>query len=233
MMQKRISAPKTYSILRKDKVWTPRIRPGPHKRKESIPLGLLIRDFIHVARNVKEVKKVLKKKEVFVDGVARKDYRFPIGFMDVISIPKIKKYYRITYDIKGRMIPLEIKKKEAELKLVMIKKKIKKKKEFQIITHDGRTIIVKKIEGRQYKTGSSLLIKIPSQDIINYVPLEKNVNAFIIGGKHIGVKAKVKEVRELEAAREDLVVIKIKDREYETIKSYAFPLGGKETKVTI
>ncbi len=233
MMQKRISSPKTYSILRKVRTWTVRIRPGPHKKEESIPLALVIRDSLNIARNARETKKILKKGEVLVDGVIRKDHKFPVGFMDVIIIPKTKKYYRMTYTRKGKLVPIEIKKSEADLKIVRIKKKIKNKDGFQIVTHDGRTFQVKKTEGRKYKTGSSLLIKIPSQEILEYIELKKGANAFITGGKHIGAKAQVKDIRAFKAAREDLVVIKIDNNEYETVKRYIFPIGIEKVKVTI
>ena len=39
-----------------------------------------------------------------VDGRVRTDPKFPLGLFDVLSIPKIKKNYRIMIDVKGRFI---------------------------------------------------------------------------------------------------------------------------------
>ena len=46
-----------------------------------------------------------------MDGRVRKDPKFPLGFMDVFSIPKIRKQYRVLIDVKGRFVLREISKK--------------------------------------------------------------------------------------------------------------------------
>ena len=45
---------------------------------------------------------------LLVDNRPRKDPKFPLGFMDCLSIPKIKKNYRILIDVKGRFVLREI-----------------------------------------------------------------------------------------------------------------------------
>ncbi len=38
---------------------------------------------------------------VLVDNKIRTDANFPLGFMDVISIPKTNEFFRLLYDVKG------------------------------------------------------------------------------------------------------------------------------------
>ena len=45
-----------------------------------------------------------KQANCYVDGRVRKDPKFPLGLMDVFSIPRIKKNYRVLIDVKGRFI---------------------------------------------------------------------------------------------------------------------------------
>jgi small subunit ribosomal protein S4e len=49
-----------------------------------------------------------KQANLLVDGRIRKDPKFPLGLMDVLSIPRIKKNYRVLIDVKGRFVLNEI-----------------------------------------------------------------------------------------------------------------------------
>jgi len=49
-----------------------------------------------------------KQANIFVNGRIRKDPKFPLGLMDVFSIPRIKKNYRVLIDVKGRFVLNEI-----------------------------------------------------------------------------------------------------------------------------
>ena len=90
---KRLKAPRALKLHRKEQTWTIRTAPGPHPIEKSIPLGMIIRDYLELADNLRETKRILSSGEVIVDGAIRKDYKFPCGLMDVISITKMKKDY--------------------------------------------------------------------------------------------------------------------------------------------
>ena len=67
-------------------------------------LLIVVRDILKVADNAREAKIIINNGDILVDGRARKDYKFPVGFMDVISLPKSKKVYRVLPDHKGRLV---------------------------------------------------------------------------------------------------------------------------------
>ena len=50
-----------------------------------------------------EAKRVLSEGKILVDGVIRKDLRFPVGLLDVITIPLENVAYRVLLDSKGRL----------------------------------------------------------------------------------------------------------------------------------
>ncbi len=206
--QKRISAPKTYNIKRKHGTWVVRAMPGPHSKKTSIPVAILLRDILKITRNLKETKRTMNEGKIIVDGKVRKDIHFPIGFMDVVDIPLLKKTYRIIYDTKGRLMPAETKEKNE--KIVMIKSKKVKNKEYIYTTNDGRTIVSKE----KYNIGDSLLIEIPSQKILKHIPFKKDSLAYVINGKHVGKLAKIKEIEER------TILLDINGKEERTIKEY-------------
>jgi len=76
-----------------------------------------------------------------VDGKIRRDPRFPLGMMDVVTIEKTNENFRMLLDTKGRFLPHRIDNKEAGFKLCkVIRKRIGKEKVPHIVTHDSRTI---------------------------------------------------------------------------------------------
>lgn len=66
----------------------PKPSPGPHKTRECLPLILLLRNRLKYALTGKEVTSILMQRLVEVDGKVRTDKTYPVGFMDVVDIPK-------------------------------------------------------------------------------------------------------------------------------------------------
>lgn len=61
-----------------------------------------------------------KEANVKVDGKIRRDRGFPTGLMDVISIEKNGKKFRVLYDTKGRFVLKSIKDEETKFKLLRV-----------------------------------------------------------------------------------------------------------------
>ena len=86
--------------------------------------------------------KICRQKEglIKVDGRIRRNHRYPLGQMDVVTIEKTNEFFRMLLDVKGKFVPHRIDAKEAGFKLCkVVKKYIGKKKIPYITTHDGRT----------------------------------------------------------------------------------------------
>lgn len=116
---------------------------GPHKRLECIPLGILLKNRLHYAIDAKECMTIVRDKEgmIKVDHKIRRDPRYPLGMMDVVSIDKTSQHFRMLIDTKGRFQAHEIDDKEANFKLCkVIRKAMGRNKVPYIVTHDGRTI---------------------------------------------------------------------------------------------
>lgn len=98
---------------------------GPHKRLECIPLTVLLRNRLKYALTRQEVIKIVKDKEglIKVDNKIRRDTRFPLGIMDVVSMERSGEHFRILYDVKGRYQAHRIEAKEATFKLCKVNRK--------------------------------------------------------------------------------------------------------------
>ena len=87
--------------------------------------------------------KIVKDKEglIKVDNKIRRDPKYPLGIMDVVSIEKTGEHFRLLYDTKGRYQAHKIDEKEAAFKLCKVTKKAMGINKIPyIVTNDGRTI---------------------------------------------------------------------------------------------
>ncbi|MEM0215256.1 MAG: 30S ribosomal protein S4e [Archaeoglobaceae archaeon] len=221
MHQKRLSAPKTYKIPRKAGKWVIRVSPGPHD-KTAIPLAVVLRDLLQLADTAREARKIISAGEVLVDGVVRRDYRFPVGLFDVVSIPKLDQSYRVLFDEKGRYVLKEIEDSDRKLYKITNKTVVKGGK-IQLNLFDGSNIL----GTNEYKTKDSILLKIPEKQILDHLKFEEGAMIMIIGGTHAGEIGRVKSYKIVRGSGSNLVTVETPVGEITTIEDYVFVVGKK------
>ena len=101
---KRLAAPSHWMLPKLGGQYTHKPSAGPHKFRECLPLSVLLKNRLKYALNSMDIYKIVRDKEglIKVDGKIRRDPRYPLGIMDVVSIEKTGENFRILYDIKGR-----------------------------------------------------------------------------------------------------------------------------------
>lgn len=75
---KRLAAPKTIELLRKERKFTIKVAPGAHPLDRSLPLASIIRDKLNYAKTRREIKYILNKKETTIDKKLRTDLKFAV-----------------------------------------------------------------------------------------------------------------------------------------------------------
>ena len=120
---KRLPAPRHWPIKRKEAKFTTRVIPGPHPKEHCLTLAVLLREVLGFAENMREVKAILSKGEVKVDGEIRKDGRFPVGLMDVVEIVASGERFRLLPKLRGGLRLVNIDDAEAKFKLCRIETK--------------------------------------------------------------------------------------------------------------
>ena len=234
---KREYAPKIWPIHRKEATWSIKAIPGPHPTHRCLPLALILRDILKLGEYAREVKKIIVRGMVKIDGRVVKDPRFPVGIMDVISIPEIDSIYRIFPSRKG-LILHPIDKKEENIKLCRIEsKKTLKGGRIQLNLHDGRNIIIPPSEEEKdlYRTLDVLKITLPDQDISEVIKLSEKAYAMVIGGKNMGVHGRILSIeRKGDKRAKSIVTIENDEGEkFQTILSYAFILGSEKLEISV
>ncbi|MCD6383123.1 MAG: 30S ribosomal protein S4e [Thermoplasmata archaeon] len=227
---KRYTTPRSWPIPRKTHFWAVKPRPGPHPTDRSLPLLVVLRDILKEATTAAEARKILSQGQVVVDGVVRKDRKFPVGLMDVVFLPKIKKHYRVFLDRHGRVTLKEIEEAEARWKLCRIENKTTVKGgNIQLNLHDGRNILIPKNKD-VYKTGDVLKIAVPSQEILEHIPFREGMMAYLIGGAHVG---EIGRIKSYEVTRSPLPNVVNFEEGFTTIKDYVFVVGGKSPVLSL
>jgi small subunit ribosomal protein S4e len=182
---KRLTVPRIWTIPKKTKPWAVRARPGPHRLRRSIPLLVVIRDYLNYADNAREARHIIGGREITVDGKVVTDPKRPVGLMDVVGIPGTDENFRILLDARGKIRTVRIDKARAEWKLIRVENKtVVKGHKFQVNFHDGRNIL---LDENKYKTGDVLKIALPTQKVMEHYPMEEGNTAMVIGGRHATV----------------------------------------------
>ncbi len=208
---------------RKEYVWLLKALPGAHKKLATLPLLVLIRDVLGLAKDAREAKKILAARLVEVDGKVRTDPKFGVGLMDVIGFSKAGVFYRIIVDHKGRLTPIEIHKDEADKKIEKVLSKHTYKSKTVLHFHDGKNTI----SNDQVKIGDSVVLSLPSNKPVSVLKLEKGANCLITEGRHVGTVAKLGEVLEQKGTRRVEVKLRSSSGEFITVAEYLHVVDDK------
>jgi len=238
---KRKPAPRFWPIHRKESVWIVRPSSGPHSLEKCLPLSVVLRDILGVAETRKEAKKIISQGKVYVDGKVRRKDDFPVGLMDVISMPDLKKFYRILPSHKGLFLN-SINKEEASFKLFRVEgRTIVKNGASQIALHDGSNMLVKVEDPENppevvYETFDTLKVGLPEKQVLDQLKTKKGNVAIITGGKNIGKQGKIVEIEKTEAKKRRNALVVIEDEKgnrYQTILDFVFSIGGAKPLISL
>ncbi|MFH1591544.1 MAG: 30S ribosomal protein S4e [archaeon] len=223
---KRLNTPKSWPVKKKGLTFITRPKPGSHSLEHGVSIDTLLKDMLHVASSTREVEYILFNKELFVNGVRRKERRFLVGLFDTVTLPASKKHYRILINTKGKLQAIEIDEKEAKIKPSrVIGKTLIPGGKFQINMGDGRNF---RLDKNAYATGDTLVFDVPEGKINQDIPLAKKNLVYLISGKHTGRVGVVEEVKE------GKIMISTADKElFETKKEFAFPIGKDKPIITL
>ncbi|MBI2651652.1 30S ribosomal protein S4e [Candidatus Woesearchaeota archaeon] len=222
---KRHFAPRSWKIERKGTKYVAKPSPGTHELSMSMPLIIIIRDILGYANTKKEVKYILEKRNVTIDGIKRNDSRFPVGLFDVLSFNDTNEHFRIILDEKGKVSLIKIGEEESSIKLCKITGKKIVKGKTQLNLNDGRNIFA---DGN-FKTSDSVLLKLGQKATIKEsIGIDKGAVIYLTGGKHIG------EIGIIQGINENRILYKTQNNEIaETLKKYAFAVGKTKPLITI
>ncbi|ELP86648.1 40S ribosomal protein S4, putative [Entamoeba invadens IP1] len=229
---KRLNAPHHWMLSKLGGTFAPKPSGGPHGMKECLPLILIMRNRLHYALNAREVQMILKNRNVKIDGKVRTDSRFPVGFMDVLSIPRTKEYFRLLYNTKRRFCLVPLSKEQSTIKLCKVEKRTLGTFGIPyIITHDGRTI---RYPHPEIQANDTIKLDLVNNKIVDFVKFDVGNTAMLIGGNSMG---RIGVVVKREVHPGSFEIVHIKDANgtiFTTRLANVFIIGkGTETLVNL
>ena len=223
---KRLVAPRSWNIARKERTWTTKPMPGKHSLEGALPISTILRDYLKVCDNNREAKIILHNRDVFVDQRVVSKPKFPVGLMDVISIPKIKLHVRAMLDKHGRIEFVPIKAADSKWKLARVENKRNiKGGHTQINLHDGTNILSKE----KVKTGDVLQLNLPDLKVKKVLKFKKGAQSLIIGGAHVGSISTIMGEETTRSTKPNLVMYE----NFQTIRPYSFVVGEKKAMISL
>ena len=221
---KRLAAPKTWKIKRKESKFIIKPNPGPHSAEHSLPLLVIVRDILGYAKNSREARKIIKEGRIVIDRRIRKDPKFPVGLMDIVEIPDAQDYRITLFDKKGRITLVRIEKKFTKFKLCkIVDKSFVKGGKMQLHLHDGRNMLV---ENDIYKTKDTIVLNLDENKIENHFRYKPGSLVYIIGGSHVGEVARIRNIEIIRSPYPNKVILENSEK-FETIEDYIFVIGDK------
>lgn len=227
---KRLAAPRSWDISRKESRFVFKPTPGPHSIASSYPLGVVVRDLASMADTSHELKYMMKTGKVLVDKMARKTSRFPVGLFNVVSVPLEGVDYRLVPSPKG-LVLAKVDPEESGRKLCSVKTKTKVKGgHIQYGLHDGRSLLDDKLN---LSPGDAVLLEVPTQKVIDKAKLSKGSLGLVLSGDRAGQLGKISEVKEGTISREKMVRISLPSGEAEIPSRLVFPVGADKPLITV
>jgi small subunit ribosomal protein S4e len=231
---KRVTAPHSWLMNKMGGNFAVRPAQGPHKLRESIPLQVVLRDKLNLALNGREAQLILHQKEgmIKVDKKIRRNHKYPVGFMDVIEIPKMKTNYRVLYDSKARFTFVRINDNEAKFKLCKVEKKaLGPNKITYLVTHDGRTI---RFADKEIKIGDTVKFNLEKNEVEDFISMSVGNLAFCSNGNNRGRVGVIDHINKFDN-NFDLITIKDGNgHSFTTRTSYITAIGkGSKSMITL
>jgi len=227
---KRQMAPQFWGITRKSKRFVITVRPGPHKKSDSVPTAVFLRDTLKIVTSLREAKSAIYSGKVKIDGVVRKSLHHAIGLMDVVELENVSDIYRLVPSEKKLLTPIKINESEKSKKLVrVISKTTINKGKMQIGFHDGRSLI----SDTKVNVGDTCLIQIPDLKILDVIKLESGSQCLVTRGVNSGQIGKIESVEDGTFILPKKVVLTLGDRKIEIPADIIMVIGKEEPVIQL
>jgi small subunit ribosomal protein S4e len=227
---KRQMAPQFWGITRKNKRFVITVKPGPHKKNESIPSAVFLRDTLKIVTSLREAKAAIYSGKVKIDGVVRKSLHHGIGLMDVVELEDVKDIYRLVPSERKFLMPIKINESEKSKKLVRVTSKTTINKEkMQLGFHDGRSLI----SDTKVNVGDTCVIQIPDLKILDVIKLESGCQCLVIRGVNAGQTGKIENIEEGTFILPKKAVLVLGEKEIEIPVDIIMAIGKEEPVIQL
>lgn len=226
---KRQMAPRFWNIKRKESQFVIRVKPGPHSKTKSYPLGMVLRDALHITKTAQESKMLLNEGKVKVDGVVKHDINLAVGLMDVVELANGQAYRLVPKDSE-LLVTVPVEDAEKAVKLAKITSKVTTKgKKLQYGFHDGKTLL----SDAKMKVGDTCVLALPEAKVKEHIKFEKGSMALIISGENAGKTGKIEDIREGVFSLPTRALVSFEERQVELPVEMVMVVGADKPVIKV
>jgi len=161
-------------ILKKGSKYIARASSNPNN---SVPVVIAVRDMLRLAKNAKEVRKMIHQKLLKINGREVKEYGQSIQLFNIFQADKA---YELTLSKAKKFVFIPAKNKDVRLCKVTAKRLVRGNA-VQVTLHDGTNIITKE----NVTVGDTIYLDSKNK-VSKLVTLDKAKKGFVISGKYMG-----------------------------------------------
>ncbi len=238
--RKRLSAPIIYPIERKHGKFTIRPHPTRGKMEAALPLGIIMREILGYGKTLSEIKTILTRNLVKIDGKVQSSYKFSVGAMDIVEILKTNEYFRFTpYRGKRRFTLQPISEEETTKKLLQIvRKQTVKGRKIQLTFHDGRNHLLDpeekyKIPISDLSIKDSVWFNLETKTLEDHFPFAIGNIGIIMGGHNVGIMGKLTQIEAQGSGKVRSIALETKEEEIKTTDKHIFIIGREKPVIEI
>ena len=217
---KRLASPRYQHVEKKVNPYIIKPNAGRHTAVTSIAIATVLKEKLGVVGSTKEAKMVLGAGSVEVNGKAIKDFRYPLGFGDVLRFKPSGEHYVIGVGRKGAV---SVEKSSdggtAEQAFKVIGKYVSKGNKEMIRLYNGT--VVPSVSG--VKVNDS--VKIKEGKVSGVLKLQKGALCLVIRGVHASESGTISEIRPGSAVRPAIVEIESRNGKMETLLDNVMAVG--------
>lgn len=221
---KRLTAPNTWPIARKNDVFVVSPLSTGTKNKYALPIGFILKEVVKACKTNKEVKYLLTNKLVSLNNSILHDIKQVVGLIQHFKVRDTN--FRLIMESSGKLNVVKLDDENTPITLTKVLNKTKVKgNKIQINLFDGSNILVDDAKAKNVKTGSSLVIK--DKDNFDVLNLEKGASVLLYDGRHRGLKGTLTSIDN------DFVTIESDGDAIKTLTKYCYVLSKPSAKPLI
>lgn len=218
---KRLASPRYFHVERKVSAYVIKPNAGRHTAGSSIALATVLKEKLQVTDNTKNTKRAVNAGSVEVNGKVVKDFRYPLGFGDIIHFKPGHENYVVGVGRKGAISVSKADSKEAaEQVFKVIGKYVSKGNKEMIRLYNGTVIS----SSKGVKVNDSVSIK--DGKVKGVMKLEKGAKCLVIKGIHASESGTITEIKQGSALRGATVEIEGSSGKTETLLDNIMVVGA-------
>ena len=207
---KRISAPRTWPILRKKNKFVTRPDAGTHRLGNAMALGTWLTEVIGATSNNREIARPLKQGTVQVNGKTIIRPSYAVGLFDTITIVPESKNFIILLNDRNTLRAVETSAYDGtKISRVKGKRMIRTGKK-QYTTFEGYSIL----DDSDYSVGDTIVLNTKEKKIVKALPMKEGAHVYVTRGRSVGKTAQLKSTegtKEVDLLLEGQEITTLKD----------------------